>query len=91
MYLVIATHNTGHGEVSTPVLLTDDMTEAIGRARDAEVLGFRFFTNGSGVVVYKVEQGHLYDQLGNSPKLIFWRRLVNVPEQPKKWVEELPQ
>jgi len=60
VYVVVALHNTGHGEVGTPLIVTGDLVLAVRTARDAEKLGYKFFDTETGVVVHRLEPGRAY-------------------------------
>lgn len=81
MFIVIATHNTGHGEASTPVLATKSIRKAVKTARGIEGLGYEFYSDEIGVGVYRLEAGHPYRKeefkwhLGENPPptIVFYR------------------
>ncbi|MDP1629388.1 MAG: hypothetical protein Q8L57_02090 [bacterium] len=60
MFVVMVTHNTGHGEVSYPILVTKSIRKAVGTARGIESLGYQFYNKETGVVVFRLEQGRSY-------------------------------
>ena len=54
MFVVLVTHNTGHGEVTDPVQLTEDIHEAIKTARTIETFGYEFYGD-VGVEVCRIQ------------------------------------
>ena len=57
LFLVLATHNTGHGEVSSPLQLTEFISAALGTARDVRKLGYEFYGDEVGVGIYQLKPG----------------------------------
>lgn len=60
MYAVVAHHNTGHGEAASFVLWTMDPLHALETARNIESLGYEFYRNYTGAIVYRVEPETIY-------------------------------
>lgn len=90
LFVVTAHHNTGHGEIGTPVLITEDVVAAVDAARNAEKkLGYQFYAE-TFVSVCLMEVGRAYskaDHKGtNGPDAdpsVYVRRFYS-----KKWTEE---
>lgn len=60
LFVVTTHHDTGHGEVGTPVLLTEDIVAAVDAARTAEKrLGYEFHGE-TYVSVCLLEVGRAY-------------------------------
>lgn len=68
MYVVEATHDTGHGLCASVVLVTDQFgAAALLIARRAEQLGYHFYTSlDSYVVINRVSPGVIYGKDGDS-------------------------
>ncbi len=63
MYLVIALHDTGHGQVESPVLATESVSRALEAARMVEELGYEFHGSDSYVALYMLESEHTYSKM----------------------------
>lgn len=82
MYVVIATHDTGHGEVSHPVLMTEDLVAAVQIAKNPEQYGYQFYGNEIGCTVYQMERGKIYSKSdfnwqgrGDPPEILVFSRI----------------
>lgn len=53
MYVVLVTHNTGHGEETNVLLVTDDPARAHLSAVMAEKYGYEFLSSDACVTVYQ--------------------------------------
>lgn len=54
MFVAVAHHNTGHGEASSPLIITESIAVAVETARDAEALGYQFYNDETGVAVFRL-------------------------------------
>jgi hypothetical protein len=55
MFVVLVTHNTGHGEVADVIQLTRNIKKVIKTARSVEKLGYEFYSNEVGVEVLRLK------------------------------------
>jgi len=62
MFVAVAHHNTGHGEASSPIIVSDSIVSAVDAARRAEELGFQFYQDETGVAVFQLNREHLHDK-----------------------------
>lgn len=60
MFIVLATHSTGHGDSTNPVIITEDIYAAVGTTRNIVELGYKFHTTEHAVCVYKLMPNRLY-------------------------------
>lgn len=60
--VVVATHDTGHGESQAVLQIVKNPHEAIETARTAEKLGYRFYGDETGISVYYIEIGRQYSK-----------------------------
>jgi hypothetical protein len=81
MFVVVVTHDTGHGKSSCPVLATRSIRKAVETARGVEGLGYEFYGNETGVGVCRLEQGRSYHrdsfkwlEGGNPPPTVIFYR-----------------
>ncbi|HAU08003.1 MAG: hypothetical protein A2568_01840 [Candidatus Yanofskybacteria bacterium RIFOXYD1_FULL_44_17] len=92
MFIVIATHDTGHGEVSDPVLMTEDLISAVQIAKNPEQLGYQFYGNEIGCTVYKMEHEKIYSKSdfncqgrGDPPDMLVFSRIRLNGEWREMW------
>lgn len=99
MYIVIATHDTGHGQVSTPIWVSRDnsliaLCGAIRSARSVtnvpHVYGYEFLNNDAMVCVYSVLQSSTLTVCKKEAMnaIVFVRRYVKIFGQEPRWEEE---
>ena len=99
LYVVLVTHNTGHGDEDTVMLITRDLVQAVSVAKTAEEYGYQFYNSKGGVVVTRLVPGRVYAKcefkwnLGSPPPrtVVFSTRFMPASEvlkKPQKWVEE---
>lgn len=99
LFVVVVLHNVGHGASSTDVIqVSQDPFEAMLAARDAENLGYEFYSEGSGVAIYRLEMSRKYtkDELkfpdsGQLPPdypVIFYRRKIENSEWEEAWPDK---
>lgn len=80
MYLVIALHDTGHGQVESPILATESVSKALEAARMVEELGYEFYESDSYVTLYMLESEHTYSKIEvNLPERTSAASLKNYP------------
>ncbi|MFH0803510.1 MAG: hypothetical protein V1877_00090 [Candidatus Tagabacteria bacterium] len=78
----MATHNTGHGEVSDSVLITNSIRKAVKTARGIENLEYEFYSTEIGVGIYSLKPERVYHKEAFKwlpgqtppPTVIFYRR-----------------
>lgn len=97
IFAVIVTHNTGHGEASLVIELTRDIKKALEGARNAEKLGYEFYSNETGVGIVRLETERApYRKeefkwlMGDRPPQmeVFYRRHVDNGDAGGSWAEE---
>lgn len=62
IYVVAALHDTDRGAGETVIQATRSPYEAVETARDAEKLGYQFYSDETGVRVYFLEIGQQYNK-----------------------------
>lgn len=62
MFVAIAHYNTGHGEASSPIIVSDSIVSAVYAARNAEGLGYQFYEDETGVAVFQLMRERQYDK-----------------------------
>lgn len=89
MFIVVALHDTGHGQVATPVILTEDIGKAYDAAMNVKDLGYEFHQNETGVGIYRMKPGREYPKAAHqndeeSPVVLYrrWNRYQ------QNWIEE---
>lgn len=75
MLVVTALHNTGHGDASTTVLITDNINHAVDTTRGVERLGFQFYSNDTLVSIEELHPDVVYPKDFNN--FIFVRRFFD--------------
>ncbi|MBI4142697.1 hypothetical protein HY480_02370 [Candidatus Uhrbacteria bacterium] len=87
-YVVTALHDTGHGQVASVILVTEDPDRAVQVARDAEELDYEFHENDTYVAVTREAYDAPVRKHGNA--LVFIRRRVVDPDKHGKraWREQ---
>jgi hypothetical protein len=59
-FVVVVSHNTGHGVCETLVLVTDDQKHAVEVSRSVEALGYEFLNEDAHVSVYRPKPGRVH-------------------------------
>ena len=86
MFVVVAHHNTGHGELGTPFFITCDLNQAVTQAKKAQELGFEFYSNDACVSIYNMKIGSFYNKADCYFRTPVWiRRFDN---RLNKWHQE---
>jgi len=99
LFVVAVLHNVGHGVSSTDVIqVSQDPFEAMLAARDAEKLGYEFYSEGSGVAIYRLEMSRKYTkdelkvpdsgQLPSDYPVIFYSRKIENGEWEETWLDK---
>jgi hypothetical protein len=93
MFIVIATHDTGHGQVSTPVYFVEaGISNVIWIARriteNSIGYGYEFLNNDAMVCVYDIKPLSICLKRQAADRIIFVRRYVRIFGQPPRWEEE---
>jgi hypothetical protein len=60
MFLVLVTHNTSHGEATSPILITQYIRHALIAARRPERFGYELFGTEIGATIYNLELDKFY-------------------------------
>ena len=89
MFIVVALHDTGHGQVASPVILTEDIGKAYDAAMNVKDLGYEFHQNETGVGIYRMTSGRAYTKDAHKDEedspVVFYRRWNRYQQN---WIEE---
>lgn len=74
MYLAIVTHDTGHGESSNVLAVSENFVSLIKAVMSVEEMGYEFYGDETGVIVYQAYPDVVY------PKRVFKTNGSSFPE-----------
>jgi len=96
LFVAVVKHNTGHGESTDVIQVSQDPLEAVLVARDVEKLGYEFYSEGTGVAIFRLEMSRKYAKdefkfsMGRLPPdypVIFCRRKKENSEWEEEWFD----
>ena len=87
MFVVLVTHNTGHGDVTEPVQLTGNLSEAVATCRRVETMGYQFYGNEIGAGIYELgPEKRPYRKAEQT--MVFYRQHYREPRSGSNWQED---